>query len=109
MLKSGAEKTETTTEENEMSTALARVVWMGLLPPPHFLASGDWEFWLSRFELYVLQANISEGRWTKELLPLLEDELFRVVSRQGLAQSNDYKAVCACLQQQFAQVGNELE
>ena len=31
------------------------------------------------------------------------------VSRQGLAHSNDYKAVWACLQQQFAPVGNELK
>ena len=104
MLSSEAEKTVTTTEENEVSTVLAGVVWMGLQPPPHYLASGDWELWL-RFELYVLQANISESRWTKELLSLLEYELFRVVSRQGLAQSNDYKAVCACLQQQYCSCG----
>ncbi|KAL5516149.1 hypothetical protein EMCRGX_G001420 [Ephydatia muelleri] len=99
----------TGTEETAVSVAIARVVRMGLRPPPRFPANGDWELWVSRFELYVLQANISEGLWTKELLTLLEDEPFRVVSRQGLAYSNDYKAVCACLQQHFAPVGNELE
>ena len=99
----------TGTEETAVSAAIARVVRMGLRPPPRFPANGDWELWVSRFELYVLQANISEGLWTKELLTLLEDEPFRVVSRQGLACSNDYKAVCACLQQHFAPVGNELE
>ena len=85
----------TGTEETAVSAAIARVVRMGLRPPPRFPANGDWELWVTRFELYVLQANISEGLWTKELLTLLEDEPFRVVSRQGLACSNDYKAVCA--------------
>eukprot|EP00731_Ephydatia_muelleri_P013103 Em0007g413a len=99
----------TGTEETAVSAAIARVVRMGLRPPPRSPANGDWELWVSRFELYVLQANISEGLWTKELLTLLEDEPFRVISRQGLVCSNDYKAVCACLQQHFAPVGNELE
>ena len=105
----GTEAATTGTEETAVSAAIARVVRMGLRPPPRFPANGDCELWVSRFELYVLQANISEGLWTKELLTLLEDEPFRVVSRQGLAYSNDYKAVCACLQQHFAPVGNELE
>ena len=105
----GTEVATTGTEENAVSAAIGRVVRMGLRPPPRFPANGDWELWVSRFELYVLQANVSEGLWAKKLLTLLEDEPFRVVSRQGLAHSNDYKTVCACLQQHFAPVGNELE
>ena len=97
MSKTEAEKTASTTEENAVSTALARVVRMGLRPPPRFSPNGDWELWMSRFELYVMQANISEDLWTKELLTLLEDEPFRVVSRQGLAHSNDYIKSSVCL------------
>ena len=103
------EAATTSTEENAMNAAIARVMRIGLRPPPSFPAIGDWELWVSRFELYVLQATISEGLWTKELLTLLEDELFQVLSRHRPANSNDYKAVCACLQQHFAPFGNELE
>ena len=65
--------------------------------------------WFVRFELYVKEANIPEERWTKELLPLLEDEQFRTVSQLGLLGSTDYKQVRDCLQQRFAPKGNELE
>ena len=76
MLKSEVEKT---TGENAVSTALARGVRGWAPATPCFSASGDWELWVSRFELHALQANISEGLWTKELLTLLEDEPFRVI------------------------------
>ena len=47
--------------------------------------------------------------WTSELLPLLEDEPFRLVSQQGLVQSSDYKEVADCLRAQYETEGNELE
>ena len=45
--------------------------------------------------------------WTKELLPLLEDEPFRTASQLGLLCSTDYKQVWDCLQQKFALKGNK--
>ena len=54
MSKTDEEKMTSTTEENAVSMALARVVRMGLRPPPRFPANGDWELWVSRFELYVI-------------------------------------------------------
>ena len=48
-------------------------------------------------------------QWTCELLPLLEDVSFRIVSQQGLATSTDYQAVVSCLKNQFSPDGNELE
>ena len=45
----------------------------------------------------------------KELLPLLEDEPFRVMNRMGLAGSTDVKAVKECLEQRYAPKGTELE
>jgi len=65
--------------------------------------------WFVRCKLYVKEANIPEERWTKELLPLLEDEPFRTVSQLGLLGSTDYKQVRDCLQQRFAPKGNEQE
>ena len=44
-----------------------------------------------------------------ELLPLLDDEPFRVITQQGLVDSTDYKAVIKCLRTQYASEGNELE
>ena len=60
----------------------------------------------------MLRAVCKGGRipsCTKELLPLLEDELFRTVSQLGLLCSTDYKQVWDCLQQKFTLKGNEAE
>jgi hypothetical protein len=82
---------------------------MSVRPPPKFSASADLQLWLLWFELYVQEANISAAQRVKELLPLLEDEPFRVVNQQGLVGSKDYDAVKACLLQRFSPEGNELE
>ena len=44
-----------------------------------------------------------------ELLPLLEDEPFRIVSQQGYVACTDYKVIIKCLEDFYAPVGNELE
>ena len=59
--------------------------------------------------MYATQANIAEDSWTKELLLLLEDKPYRVVTHHGLAQSDDYDAVCDCIQQSYDPLGSELE
>ena len=90
-------------------TAPTAPVRMSVRPPPKFSASADLQLWLLRFELYVREANISAAQRVKELLPLLEDEPFRVVNQQGLVGSENYDAVKACLLQRFAPDGSELE
>ena len=60
-------------------------------------------------ELYVKQVKLAEDQWMSELLPLLEDEPFRIVSQQGLVACTDYKVVIKCLEDFYAPVGNELE
>jgi hypothetical protein len=59
--------------------------------------------------MYARQAGIPVDQWVKELLPLLEDEPFGVVSRQGLESSTDYEIVCDCLRQHYAPAGSEME
>ena len=74
---------------------------MSAHPPPHpcFTANSDFNLWWFHFELYIQQNKIPEAEWVKELLPLLEDEPFRVVNRMGLAVSTDVKAAKECLEQ----------
>ena len=69
----------------------------------------DLDLWLKRFELYVKQINIPEEEWAAELLPLLDDAAFRVVSQLGLESSTDYGALTTSLNKQFFLMGNELE
>ena len=100
--------------ESHETQAVARelpmqVVRMSRRPPPRFAEKTDLPLWLTRFELNVRQAKIPEEQWTCELLPLLEDVPFRIVSQQGQATSTDYQAVVRCLKNQFSPDGNELE
>ena len=97
-------ETQAITREVPMQT-----VRMSRRPPPRFTEKTDLPLWLTRFELYVRQATIPEEQWTGELLPLLEDVPFRIVSQPGLATSTDYQAVVRCLNIQFSPDGNELE
>ena len=59
--------------------------------------------------MYTKQADIAEPQRVKELLSLLKDEPFRVVSQHRLLETGDYCAVTGCLQQHYALDGNELE
>ena len=66
------------------AVVVERVVRMAPRPPTRFGAKGDWKLWLSS-SLYP--AKIAEDSWTKELLSLLEDEPYPVVTHHGLAQT----------------------
>ena len=88
-----------------MDTTLLR---MSQRPPPRFSTGTDLVLWLSRFELYVRLAKIPEDQVTGELLSLLDDGPFRVVSQQGLINSS-YDSVVKCLRALYAPEGNELE
>ena len=72
---------------------------VSMRPPVRYSAGADIELWLTRFELYVRELGIAQNQWTRELLPLLEDEPFRVVTQLGLVHSTDYKAVTTGLRQ----------
>ena len=89
--------------------ASLRFVRMSLRPPAKFSPGSDFKLWLTRFEMYVRQAEIAEAQRVQELLSLLEDEPFRVVSQQDLLGTDDYDSVTKCLRQHYAPDGNELE
>ena len=86
-----------------------QMVRMSLRPPSRYSGGTDLVLWLKRFEMYVRKAQVDESQWTGELLPLLDDGPFRVVSQQGLVDSDDYEAVTMCLRAQYAPEGNHLE
>jgi hypothetical protein len=85
------------------------IVKMSLRPPARFSPESYLDLWLKRFEKYMKQTKIPKEQWTGELLPLLEDEPFRVVAQQGLIDSTDSKAVICCLRTRYALERNELE
>ena len=72
--------------EEDAPTEPTRYVWVSLCPPPRYAASST-DLWLKRFELYVRQIGLPEEQWAAELLPLLDDEAFRVVPQLGLESS----------------------
>ena len=39
---------------------------------------------------------MTENQWTGEVLPLLDDEPFRLVTQQGFDRSSEYSAVLKC-------------
>ena len=101
--------TESTASGSGTAPTAQLIVRMSLRPPARFSPGSDLDLWLKWFEKYVEQTKIPQEQWTGELLPLLEDEPFRVVTQQGLVDSTDYKAVISCLHTRYAPEGNELE
>ncbi len=53
-------------------------------PPARFSAQSDYVLWIKRFELYLREAEIPAAKRGNELVFLLEDEPFHVVSQMGL-------------------------
>ena len=101
-------ETGTTASGSGAAPAAQPIVKMSLRPA-RFSPESDLDLWLKRFEKYVKQIKIPKEQWTGELLPLLDDEPFRVVTQQGLIDSTDYEAVISCLCTRDAPEGNELE
>ena len=72
------------TEGSAGSPAVAQVAQMSFRPPPRFTPGADLDLWITRFEMYLKQAKIAEEQWTAELLPMLDDELFRSFATRSL-------------------------
>eukprot|EP00731_Ephydatia_muelleri_P003528 Em0001g3528a len=79
-------------------------------PPPRFATGTDFSLWIKRVELYIQEAGLPEVKKGAELVSLLEDEPFRIVSQLGLvSETVEYDAVKACLVSHFSPDGVELE
>ena len=79
-------------------------------PQAKFSTTSDFHLWTQRFELYILEAGLPAEKKSSELLSLLEDEPFRVVSQLGLVSAaTAYEDIKKALQQQFSPTGTETE
>ena len=78
-----------TTEGSADRPVVAQVVRMSLRPhPPRFAPGTDLDLQITRFQMYLKQANIAEDQWTVELLPMIDDESFTTALRQVLSASS---------------------
>lgn len=57
-------------------------------PPPRFAKGSDFNLWVQRLELYFKEADVPAGKRGEELVSLLEDDAFRIVSQLGLIGSD---------------------
>ena len=78
-------------------------------PPEKFRSTDDFSLWQKRFELYAQRNEITREHWVQELVPLLENEPFRLLHRLGLLEPTQYDAVIGALTQCYNPIGNELE
>ena len=53
--------------------------------PPAWFCKGvhDFTLWIQRVELYLKEANVPDEKKGQELVSLLEDDAFRIVSQMG--------------------------
>ena len=52
-------------------------------PPARFAKGADFNLWVKRLELYFREAKVPDNKRGEELVALLEDDAFRVVSQSG--------------------------
>jgi len=92
-----------------MSLADHRVVRVSARPPSKFSATADFALWIQRFEIYLSEAEIPPEKRARELLSLLDDGPFRIVTQLGLVDSDDYSYLKEQLQKHYAPKGDDLE
>ena len=87
-----------------------RIVRVSSRPPPRFSATTDFVLWMKRFTLYTEEALIPQAKLARELVSLLEDEPFRVVSQLDLASEHlSFQDIVTCLEQHYAPQTNALQ
>ena len=78
-------------------------------PPTRYSVGTDFVLWIARVEMYFEEAEVPQEKKARELLALLDDSSFRVVSQLGLLGEARYERLKATLERHFSPVGNELE
>ena len=62
-------------------------------PPAKYAPSADFRLWIQRFEIYLREADVPTDKKARELVSLLDDEPFRIISQLGLLTSDDYDSI----------------
>ena len=92
-----------------MSLGDSRVVRVSARPPQKFSATADFSLWIQRFEIYLSEAEIPARKRARELVSLLDDGPFRVITQLGLVNSDEYDHLKGQLQKHYAPKGDDLE
>ena len=77
-------------------------------PPPRCTTGTDFQLWITRVEMYFEEAEVTDGKQGRELLALLDDGSFRLITQLGLLH-DDYPKLKSLLKEHFTPTGNELE
>ena len=92
-----------------MSLGNSRVVRVSARPPQKFSATADFSLWIQHFEIYLSEAEIPARKQAHELVSLLDDGPFRVITQLGLVNSDEYDHLKGQLQKHYAPKGDDLE
>ena len=65
--------------------------------------------WIQRFEIYLSEAEILAEKRARELVFLLNDGPFRIITQLGLVNSDEYDHLKKQLQKHYAPKGDDLE
>ena len=97
--------------DSETQTPDHRSTRFSVRPLARFGKGVDFTLWIQRMELYLKEANVPDEKNSQELVSLLEDEAFHIVSQMGYLRDDaiDYTAVKKCLEKQFAPPSVEFE
>ena len=79
---------------SESQPADHRPTRFSVRPPARFGKGADFTLWIQRVELYLREANVPDRKKGQELISLLEDEAFCIVSQMGFLSDDaiDYTA-----------------
>ena len=72
----------------EGQNAERRPTRFSVRPPARFVTGADFTLWIQRVELYFKAAEIPDEKKGQELVSLLEDDAFRIVSQIGLLSAD---------------------
>ena len=74
-------------------------------PPAKYAPSADFRRWIQKFEIYLCEADVPTDKKARELVSLLDDEPFRIISQLGLLTSDDYDSIKKSYNSSLPQLG----
>lgn len=92
-----------------MSLGDLRMVRISAHPLSKFSAAADFALWIQHFEIYLSEAEIPEDKRAQELLSLLDDGPFHIVTQLGLVDNDNYGVLKEQLRKHYAPKGDDLE
>ena len=92
-----------------MSLGNPRVMKVSPRLSPKLSATADFALWIQHFEIYLSEAEIPAEERARELVSLLNDGPFCIITQLGLVNSNEYGYLKEQLLKHYAPKGDDLE